>query len=200
MATEREQEEGAESPAESGGEEARADGSGEGSGADEAAAAPGPDEERLTEEIREELQELEELRDRHLRLAAEFDNYKKRTRRQMVEQRDRAQADLAREILEVLDDLARVASSDPDATSPEALHEGVEMVERKLRKKLGDAGVHRIEAAGRPFDPELHDALASVPTDDPEEDGMVAEVIAEGYRHGDRLLRPAQVAVKQHEG
>lgn len=154
----------------------------------------------VSDEVRALREELESLNDRHLRLAAEFDNYKKRTRRQLVEQRDRAQADLAREILEVLDDLARVASSDPDATSPEALHEGVELVERKLRKKLGDAGVHRIEAAGRPFDPELHDALASVPTDDPEEDGMVAEVIAEGYRHGDRLLRPAQVAVKQHEG
>jgi molecular chaperone GrpE len=199
MATERDQDTGTEPPAESGGEDARADGSAEGAGAEDT-AAPEADEDRLTEEIREELQELEELRDRHLRLAAEFDNYKKRTRRQMVEQRDRAQADLAREILEVLDDLARVASSDPDATSPEALHEGVEMVERKLRKKLGDAGVHRIEAAGRPFDPEVHDALASVPTDDPEEDGVVAEVIAEGYRHGDRLLRPAQVAVKQHEG
>ena len=163
----------------------------------EAEAGREEDEVRLTEEIREELQELEELRDRHLRLAAEFDNYRKRTRRQMAEERERAQAELAREILEVLDDLGRVAASGSDSASVESLHEGVEMVERKLRKKLQDAGISRIEAAGQPFDPELHEALSSVPTEDPEKDGRVAEVITEGYRFGDRLLRPAQVAVNQ---
>lgn len=167
---------------------------------DETRTESNEEEDRLTEEIREELQELEDLRDRHLRLAAEFDNYRKRTRRQKAEAREQAHADLAREILEVLDDLDRVADSDLETTSVESLHEGVRMVERKLRKTLADAGVVRIEVApGEPFDPELHEALASVPTDDPEEDDRVAEVITDGYRFGSRLLRPARVAVKQLE-
>lgn len=166
---------------------------------DDGEAAAAREEERLSEEIREELQELEELRDRHVRLAAEFDNYRKRTRRELVEQRERAQADLIRDLLEVLDDLDRVADTAPESTSAGALQEGVEMVSRKFRKILEDVGLARIDAEDQRFDPNVHEALTSIPTEDPELDGRVADVVIPGYRVGERLLRPARVAVYQRD-
>ena len=144
------------------------------------------------------LRDLEELQDRHLRLAAEFENYRKRTRRELAETRKRSQAELVRGLLEVLDDLSRVAHAAPDATV-ESLSEGVGLVEAKLRKTLGDAGLQPIDAAGQPFDPNLHEALITRPTDDPEEDEMVGGVLLEGYMFGDLLVRPARVEVMKFE-
>lgn len=148
--------------------------------------------------IRAEREELEALRDRHLRLAAEFENYRKRTRRELADSRERAQADLAAGILEVLDDLNRVREAPPETTTVDALHEGVDLVFRKLEKGLADAGLSRIEAVDRPFDPQLHDALLTTPVDDPEDDEIVSRVLLEGYRFGDRVLRPARVEVKKY--
>lgn len=169
--------------------------------ADDLESGPGEDASGATGgDVADDGEELEELRDRHLRLAAEFDNYRKRTRRQLVEQRERAQGDLIRELLEILDDLSRVTEAAPDATSAAALREGVELVSRKFRKTLRDAGLSRVEAEGEIFDPNVHEALTSVPTDDPDQDDRVAEVLTEGYRLDDRLLRPARVTVYQYDG
>lgn len=180
--------------------------------AEEASGDPGRTEEgpeagtgeaesdRLSGEIRQELEELDDLRERHLRLAAEFENYRKRTRKELTETRERAQADLARRLLDALDDLDRVRETPVDASTVESLHEGVELVSRKLLKELRDAGLQRIEAEGALFDPNLHEAVLSVPTDDPEQDGRISRVFAPGYTFGDRLLRPARVEVRQHGG
>ena len=144
------------------------------------------------------LGELETLRDRHLRLAAEFDNYRKRTRQELLTSREQGRADLAGRLLEALDDLRRIVQAPGDTASVEALCEGVCLVERKLLKELGEAGLEPIEAEGKPFDPNEHEALSSVPTDDPDEDQVVADVFVRGYRFGDRLLRPARVIVKTY--
>lgn len=140
--------------------------------------------------------ELEELQDRHLRLAAEFENYRKRTRRELAETRRRAQADLVAMILDVLDDLTRVSELPGDATL-ESLLEGVQLVEANMKKALGDAGLRRIEAAGARFDPNLHEALTTRPTEDPEEDDRISEVFREGYTFEDILVRPSRVVVNQ---
>lgn len=172
----------------------------EGSRADEDREEPeGPeaddDSERLSEEIREEL---EELREKHLRLAAEFENYRKRTRREMKEARQRGQAELAERLLEALDDLERVLETPEDSTTVEALREGVEMVQRKLEKELSEAGLARMEPGGEAFDPEYHEALLTVPTDEPDENDVVSRVLINGYVFGDRVLRPARVEVKKY--
>lgn len=164
--------------------------------AGEAAADPS---ERLSDEIRAELAELEALRERHLRLAAEYDNYRKRTRRELAEASERAQGGLIARLLDGLDDLERVLATPAEATTVEALHEGVELVERKLRKELSDAGLERIEAEGEPFDPRLHDALLTIPVADPELDEVVSRVLVNGYRLGDRVLRPARVEVMKYQ-
>lgn len=142
--------------------------------------------------------ELEELRDRHLRLAAEFENYRKRTREELLKTREMAQADLARKLLDALDDLGRIADLPAESTTVEALHEGVALVERKLWKELGEAGLEPLEAEGQPFDPTYHEALSTVPTDDPDEDEVVSRVFLGGYRFKDRLVRPARVEVKKY--
>ncbi len=143
------------------------------------------------------VQELQELQDRHLRLAAEFENYRKRTRRELAEMRVRAQADLVRRLLEVFDDLGRVAEATPDATV-ESLQEGIALVELKMRRELDDAGLARIEAAGKPFDPHLHEAIVTRPVSEPEEDDLVSRVFLDGYTFGPILVRPARVEVSKY--
>jgi molecular chaperone GrpE len=172
------------------------------------AAALEPDEEWVAEEpVAEEppaedelLQDLAELQDRHLRLAAEFENYRKRTRRELAEMRRRSQADLVAGLLDVLDDLTRVAHAAPPApdATVQSLMDGVGLVEAKMRKALGDAGLMRIEAAGQPFDPNLHEALATRPTTDPSEDDIICNVIVDGYTFDEILVRPARVQVAKY--
>lgn len=143
--------------------------------------------------------ELAELKERHLRLAAEFENFRKRTRKEATTGRAAAQAELARKILPTLDDLARVADTPHESTTVEALDEGIELILRNLRKQLADAGLTRIEALNEPFDPERHEAVMASRVDDPELDGTVARVFVDGYEFLDRLVRPAQVEVRRHE-
>jgi molecular chaperone GrpE len=120
-------------------------------------------------------------------------------RRELGEASERAQGELMARLLDGLDDLERVLATPAEATTVEALHEGVELVERKLRKELSDAGLERIEAEGEPFDPRMHDALLTVPVGDPDRDEVVSRVLVNGYRLGDRVLRPARVEVMKYQ-
>jgi molecular chaperone GrpE len=140
--------------------------------------------------------ELADLNDRYLRLAAEFDNYRKRTGRERLELRSRAQGDLVAGLIDALDDLARVAHLDPEATTARDVIAGVELVERKMLKQLEAAGLERIAAVGVPFDPNVHEAIAQAPALSPEQDHTVAAVFQTGYRFGGSLLRPARVQVR----
>lgn len=142
--------------------------------------------------------EVSALRDKHLRLAAEFDNYRKRVERERGENAVRAQAQLLERLLEPLDDLQRIADFDPATTAATALHEGAEMVERKFLRAFEGAGLETIDAEGRPFDPTIHEALTTVPAESPEEDNTVAQVYQKGYRFKGVLLRPARVVVRKH--
>ncbi|MFW6202150.1 MAG: nucleotide exchange factor GrpE [Gemmatimonadota bacterium] len=144
-------------------------------------------------------EELDSLNERHLRLAAEFDNYRKRIGREREALRTRAQADLVRGLLEVLDDLQRVAEYEADTATTEALLEGVELVEKKFRHALATAGLEPIQAEGEFFNPNTMEALMTVPAEHPEEDDVVADVFQKGYRFGDTLIRPARVRVKKYE-
>lgn len=143
--------------------------------------------------------ELNAARERHLRLAAEFDNYRKRVARDQTESVARAQANLLGKLVDVLDDLERVTHHSENATTETLLH-GVELVERKLRQALETAGLERIAAEDAVFDPAVMEALMTVPADSPEEDDHVADVFQPGYRYQGVLLRPARVRVKKYEG
>jgi molecular chaperone GrpE len=154
------------------------------------------EEEDLLEDPAQSMaEELELVNDRHLRLAAEFENFRKRTRREQAELSVVAQADLARRLLPTLDDLARVSSTPPETTTVEALDAGLDLILRNLRKELEDAGLTRIEALGERFNPELHQALMTAETPDQELDETVSRVFVDGYVFRERLVRPAQVEV-----
>lgn len=142
--------------------------------------------------------EFEELEDRHLRLVAEFDNFRKRTARERALQTERAQAELVKGMLDSLDDLARVSEHGSVEHDAAALLEGVQLVEVKLMRALEQAGLKPVQAVGRPFDPEVHEALLTVPTSDPEQDHIVSQEFTRGYLFKDTLLRPSLVEVKQY--
>jgi molecular chaperone GrpE len=140
--------------------------------------------------------ELAEVTDRYLRLAADYDNFRKRTARERNELVTRSQADLARRLLEALDDLGRVAHLDPAATAAADVIAGVELVERKVLRELGTAGLEPVASADVPFDPNIHEAIATVPAASEGEDHTVAAVFQVGYRFNGTLLRPARVQVR----
>ena len=143
---------------------------------------------------------LDEQRDKYLRLAAEYDNFRKRTIRERSEAASRGQAELIRHIIDALDDLARFAHVDPDAAEARTVVQGVEMVERKLLKALTNAGLTVVSPENSSFDPELHEAVATEPAQAPEDDHVVARVFQPGYVFNGQLLRPARVVVKQWNG
>ena len=149
-------------------------------------------------EVEELRAELDTLSDRHLRLAAEFDNYRKRNDRDRQSLATRLQADWVRPLLDVLDDLERVVASASDGDGA-SLAEGARLVEKKFRAVLESAGLESLEAKGKPFDPEVMEALMTLPTDDPEEDERVADVFQKGYLFSGTLVRPARVRVLKYD-
>ncbi|MDP9203327.1 MAG: nucleotide exchange factor GrpE [Gemmatimonadota bacterium] len=139
-------------------------------------------------------------RDKYLRLAAEYDNYRKRSAKERSDAGTRAQADLVRQLIEALDDVARFAHVDPATTDAATIVQGVDMVEKKLLKSLGGAGLEIINPVGETFDPALHEAVATEPTSAREDDHVVSRVYQPGYVFRSQLLRPARVVVKQWNG
>ncbi len=144
--------------------------------------------------------ELASARDRYLRLAAEFENYRKRTERERGEVTVRAQAQLLERLLEPLDDLQRVAHFTAENATADSLLEGVQMVERKLLRVLESAGLETVEAKGERFDPSRHEALMTTEAEGQEEDEIVGEEFQKGYSFRGVLLRPARVQVKKYQG
>jgi molecular chaperone GrpE len=145
-------------------------------------------------------QEVADVRDRHVRLAAEFDNYRKRSARERGEIADRAQATLVGRLLDALDDLHRAVTSDPASTPADALRTAINAVDQKVWKEVQAAGLERIDPIGAPFDPTLHEAVSIVPASAPEQEQTVAATFQVGYRFRGVLVRPARVAVYSTQG
>ncbi|MXW16290.1 MAG: nucleotide exchange factor GrpE [Gemmatimonadetes bacterium] len=164
----------------------------------EAAASPSTDGEEPAapdEDPRELRTERDQARDRHLRLAADFDNYRKRTEDRLRQRWDRAQADLVSRMLEPLDDLLRVTALEPESASVEAIVEGVDLVERKFFRVLEEAGVEVVDPGGEQFDPNTMEAMMRVPAGREEDDDLVERVFQRGYTFKGLLVRPARVSV-----
>ena len=143
---------------------------------------------------------LDEQREKYLRLAAEYDNFRKRTTKERLEAGSRGQAELIKQLIDSLDDLSRFATLDPGATDTATVLQGVDLVEKKLRKALNTAGLEVIEPVDQPFDPAVQEAVATEPALSSEDDNMVARVYQRGYMFNGQLLRPARVVVKQWNG
>lgn len=143
---------------------------------------------------------LEEQRDKYLRLAAEYDNFRKRSVRERQEAELKGMGLLIRGILESLDDIGRFAHIDPGTTDAATLQQGVEMIEKKLLKSLAGHGLEIVNPLGQPFDPAVHEALTTMPAARAEDDHLVGQVYQVGYVFNGLLLRAARVVVLQWSG
>ena len=146
--------------------------------------------------------EFDALNDRHLRLAAEFTNFRRRAESDLTEAWGRAQADLLRRVLDVLDDVQRVSALDPsdEAVSLQTVVDGIDLVERKFARALEEASVESIDPApGDAFDPATMEAVMLVPSASPEDEDTVDQVFQKGYRFRSHLVRAARVSVRKHE-
>lgn len=141
--------------------------------------------------------ERDELKDRLLRLAAETDNYKKRSEREKADFLKRANETILKDLLPVMDNLERALEHAVEEGGPEAaIVKGLELTSQELWKVLERHGVERVDALGKPFDPELHEAMMQ--QEDPDvEDNTVIGVLQKGYLFHGRLLRPSMVIVSK---
>jgi len=138
---------------------------------------------------------LAEMKDRHLRLAADFENYKKRVRHEQLDTMQHASAELIHRLLPVLDDLQNVLEHRPRDVD-ESWIKGLELSVRKLEEALGTHGLEPIDAVGTRFDPKLHEAVGHEESAEHPEDTVVSE-LRRGYRVRDRVVRPALVKVSR---
>jgi molecular chaperone GrpE len=153
----------------------------------EVAAATGETEDQFR-------QEAARLKDQLLRLAADFDNFRKRSRREIADAERMAREDLLRELLPVFDNLERASQHAGTVTEVQALVDGLSMVSRLFVDTLSRLGVERVATVGVSFDPAVHEAVQQIETTEQPAGSVYAEILA-GYRFGERLIRPAMVVV-----
>lgn len=158
-----------------------------------------PPAEEVQAELRRLREEAESWRQRALRMQADFENFRRRTRQEREEWASAAVAGVIEKFLPVLDHLELALKSGQQSTDVGSLLQGVDMVVRQFRDVLEREGVSAIETVGKPFDPNLHEAIAQV-SDTEEPPGTVVEEFRKGYRYKDRVLRPAMVKVSGDTG
>lgn len=160
---------------------------------------PGAPAEVLPDPLEEAKLEAARLKDQLLRTAADYDNFRKRSRRDQVEAERKAREDLLRDLLPVFDNLERAVAHSEKATDVQSVMEGILMVMRQFGDTLGKLGVERIPSVGQAFDPAVHEAIQQLETDD-HPAGTVAAEIQAGYRTPDRVIRPSLVVVAKAKG
>ena len=164
-----------------------------------------PQAEAASDPVAALAKEAADLKDRLLRTLAEMENLRRRTEREVADSRVYAVTNFARDILAVADNMERALGAldaelrEKADAGTKALLDGVELTERELLKVLEKHGVKKFEPLGEKFDPNLHQAMYEVP-DESVPSGMVMQVIQPGYMIGERILRPALVAVSKGGG
>jgi molecular chaperone GrpE len=139
--------------------------------------------------------EIAELKDKYLRLYADFENFRRRTAKEKLEMISGAGADIVRTILPVVDDFERAKVSFDSSTDVEALKEGVDLIYNKLFKTLESKGLKAMESRGAAFDAEIHESIAQFPAPSDDLKGKVIDEIEKGYYLNDKVIRYAKVIV-----
>ncbi|MBI1820412.1 MAG: nucleotide exchange factor GrpE [Nitrospirae bacterium] len=148
------------------------------------------------ERLEKKENEIKELKEKNLRLLAEFENYKKRTSRDQLESMKYAQEPALKEFLPILDNLERALFHSKESRDIDKLNEGLQLIMKQSQEVLTQLGVSPLPAKGEIFDPTKHQAISQVETDELEENRVVEEV-SKGYFFKDRILRPAMVTVSK---
>jgi molecular chaperone GrpE len=152
------------------------------------------------EEVNPEAQQQPEAgsddwRDRYLRLASDFENYKRRNVKEREMLLRNANTELVRVFLPLLDDLGRAMAAAQQSDNVESIKTGLALIERNTRTALEKQGVKAIEALGQPFDSNLHEAIAAMPAPAPDQKGIVLDVVENGYYYQDNVIRYAKVII-----
>jgi molecular chaperone GrpE len=140
--------------------------------------------------------DYEALKEKMLRLSAEYDNFRKRTQREKAADLKYKAQDLATDLVPVVDNFERALQAKPDEKSVDSFYEGMQMIYRQLMQALNQAGVEEIETEGATFDPNFHQAVMQV-EDEQYDSQAIVETLQKGYRLKDRVIRPAMVKVNQ---
>ena len=151
----------------------------------------------LTKQLAEEKEKLEKEKKEYMFLMAEFDNFRKRTLKEKSEIIKNASENVLKGLLPIVDDFERGLAAIKESEGAEAVKEGMDLIYNKLVKFLEQNQVKAIDSTGKAFDPELHEAIAMVPTDDEKLKGKVIDTPTKGYTINDKVLRYAKVAVGQ---
>lgn len=158
-------------------------------------AEPATETDNVADEMTALQQKYEELNDMHLRLRAEFDNYRKRTMREKADLIKMGGEGALKNLLPVIDDFERALQNIRSTEDLDALREGVDLIYTKFMGYLGQQGVKAIEAVGKPFDTEEFEAIATIPAPQAELKGKVIDCVQTGYTLYDKVLRHARVVV-----
>ena len=157
-----------------------------------------PKKEKITQleaQVTELTEKLAKEKDGYLRLMAEFDNFRRRTSQEKLELVSMASTDTIKGLLPVLDDCERALNVLKESSDSEAAKEGTELIYHKLMSYLQSKGLAVIEAAGQPFDTDLHEAVAQFPVQEEEQKGKVFDVVQTGYTLNGKVIRFAKVVV-----
>ena len=154
-------------------------------------------EEQLANMLGEAQQMVNEEKDRYLRLAAEFDNYRKRTLKEKAELIKNGGEKTLTAILPVLDDFERALKNMEATEATQAMKEGVELIFTKFNKVLAQEGLQKIETEDKNFDVDYHEAIALIPAPSEELKGKILDCVQQGYKLGDKVIRHSKVAVGQ---
>ena len=157
--------------------------------------APLTEEEKLAQELEKAQEEIEEQKDKYLRLSAEFDNYRKRTMKEKAELILNGGEKSISSILPIVDDFERALKNMETATDVAAVKEGVELIYNKFMSVLGQNGVKVIETKEQPLDTDYHEAIAVIPAPNEALKGKILDCVQTGYILNDKVIRHAKVVV-----
>lgn len=152
-------------------------------------------DQKLKKALEEKEMELAELKDKYLRVFAEFDNFKKRTIKEKLDLMRTAAQDTVSSLLPVLDDFDRAKASSDDEKTDEVFSEGVMLVYQKLYAVLKSKGLEPMDSTGQVFDPELHEAITKIPVPNEDMKGKVIDTVEKGYYLKEKIIRHAKVVV-----
>ena len=165
------------------------------SGDEEEAEIPEKAEEKSPLELAQA--QIDELKDKYLRSVAEFDNYRKRTRKEKAELILNGSEKAVGAVLPILDDMERAIANGEKTDDPQVLREGISLIYTKFQKVLESLGVKEIETADADFDTDVHEAIAMVPGMGDDKKGKVLDCVQKGYKLNEKVIRHAKVAVGQ---
>lgn len=152
-------------------------------------------EDKLKEEIRVLKESNDELKDKYLRLVAEYDNFRKRTAKEKIELRELTKSALLIDFLSIVDDVDRAILHIDEVKDIDATVEGVKLINGKFKEFLKTQGIEEIHAKDQEFDTDFHEAITRFPVEDEDKKGKVIDVVQKGYKINDRVIRFAKVVV-----